>query len=245
MPTVSEVINYAKTLVGGGVDYDKWYGMQCIDLIEHLDSKFWNDHALSGNAIDYMSNRMPAGQKRYRKGEAQIQPGDYAIWQWGPSDIYGHIGLVIAVQGRSITSIEQNVDGAPVGVGGPARVKTRNDDFLVGFIRPPYTPDAASDAKVAEHNWTRVPETGTFTSTIDSKIYIRSGKPSRSADYAKGSDGQPVWYEKGQSVKYDSYVINEGYVWISYIGGSGQRNYIATGEWEGGCRKGPTWGTFR
>ena len=50
---------------------------------------------------------------------------------------------------------------------------------------------------------------------------------------------------EGETVIYDSYVINEGYVWISYIGGSGQRNYIATGEWAGDRRKGPAWGTFK
>lgn len=32
---------------------------------------------------------------------------------------------------------------------------------------------------------------------------------------------------KGQSVKYDSYIDREGILWISYIGFSGKRNYIA------------------
>ena len=34
-------------------------------------------------------------------------------------------------------------------------------------------------------------------------------------------------YDKGESVKYDSYIDNEGYRWISYVGKSGNRNYIA------------------
>lgn len=241
--TKSQVIEYVNTLVGGSVDYDGWYGAQCVDLIGHIMQKFCG-FTPWGNAIDYMSNKMPPGATRHG-GAAGIQPGDIPIWKWGASDQYGHIGFCTAVSANSTTCIEQNVDGAPVGVGGPARIRTRNFDHLVGYIRLPYKADAAGDSKVAEHNWTRVPETGTFTSTIDSKIYIRRGKPSRSAEYAKGTDGQPVWYEKGQSVKYDSYVINEGYVWISYLGSSGQRNYIATGEWEGDRRKGPAWGTFK
>jgi hypothetical protein len=40
-------------------------------------------------------------------------------------------------------------------------------------------------------------------------------------------------------------VINEGYVWISYISYSGVRSYIATGEWSGGRRKGAAWGIFK
>lgn len=244
-PSIEEVVLYSKTLVGGGVDYDGWYGMQCVDLIEHLDSKFWNDHALSGNAIDYMSNRLPAGHKRFKKGEAQIQIGDYAIWHWGSNDIYGHIGYVTAVDGNNITSVEQNVDGAPVGVGGPARIRTRNDYYLVAFIRPSYSDNPEAAQRVANHNWTRIPETGTFTSTIDDNIYIRRGAPSKSAPYAKTNSGETVWYTKGQSVNYDSYVISEGYIWISYIGAeSGERNFIATGEWNGHQRT-STWGTFK
>ena len=241
--TKSQVIDHVKTLVGGSVDYDGWYGAQCVDLIGHIMQKFCG-FTPWGDAIDYMSNAMPPGATRH-KGSSGILPGDIPIWKFGHSDPYGHIGFCTAVESNSTTCVEQNVDGAPVGVGGPARIRTRNFDYLVGYIRLPYKAEPVSDAKVAEHNWTRVPEKGTFTSTINDKIYIRRGVPSRSADYAKGSDGQPVWYSKGESLGYDSYVINEGYVWISYIGGSGQRNYIATGEWAGGRRNGPAWGIFK
>lgn len=36
-------------------------------------------------------------------------------------------------------------------------------------------------------------------------------------------------YEEGDTVYFDSYVIFNGYHWISYIGGSGNRRYVATG----------------
>lgn len=240
--TKSQVIEYVKTLVGGSVDYDGWYGAQCVDLIGHIMQKFCG-FTPYGNAIDYMSNKMPPGAKRFN-GSAGIQPGDIPIWKWGPSDPFGHIGFCTAVTSSGTTCIEQNVDGAPVGVGGPARIRTRNFDHLVGYIRLPYKGDASGDAKVSEHNWTRVPENGTFTSAIDAKIHIRKGAPTTTAEYAKDSSGNPVWYNKGESVKYDSYVISDGYVWISYIGGSGNRNYIATGPWDGSRRSAPAWGTF-
>ena len=241
--TKSQVIDYVKTLVGGSVDYDGWYGAQCVDLIGHIMQKFCG-FTPWGNAVDYMSNALPAGATRH-KGSAGIQPGDIPIWRFGANDPYGHIGFCTAVDNNTTTCVEQNVDGGPIDKGGPARIRTRNFDYLIGYIRLPYKADAVSDAKVTEHNWTRVPEKGTFTSTLDDKIYIRRGAPSRSAEYAKDGNGQPVWYSKGQSVNYDSYVINEGYVWISYISYSGVRSYIATGEWEGGRRKGAAWGTFK
>ena len=240
-PTRSVVIVYVKSLVGGGVDYDGWYGMQCVDLPAHLMQKYW-DFTPYGNAIDYMGNAIPEGFQRFW-GYEGIQAGDIPIWKWGDWDIYGHIGFCTAVSSTGITTVEQNVDGTPVGVGGPARVLTRNFDSIVGYLRPVYAEDSEGDIQVAEHNWTRVPERGTFTSTIDDRIYIRHDKPSRDAEYAT-KDGEVVWYEKGQSVNYDSYVINEGYVWISYIGESGRRNYIATGEWNG-MQRSSTWGEFR
>ncbi|NQM39451.1 ligand-binding protein SH3, partial [Streptococcus suis] len=52
--------------------------------------------------------------------------------------------------------------------------------------------------------------------------------------------------KKGQSVKYDEVVVDfDGFVWISYIGGSGKRNYVATGATKDGKRFGEAWGTFK
>ena len=66
--------------------------------------------------------------------------------------------------------------------------------------------------------WKIVPQKGTFTSSVNGLRVRRS--PSL--------NGQVVaTYDKGGSVKYDGYVDNEGYRWITYIGKSGNRNYIA------------------
>lgn len=52
----------------------------------------------------------------------------------------------------------------------------------------------------------------------------------RKAPSLNGED-TGVRYIKGQSVRYDGYVKREGYVWISWIGGSsGQRRWMAAGE---------------
>lgn len=230
--TQAELIKYVNSLVGKRINHDGWYGAQCVDLIMHIMYKFFG-FTPHGNAIDYMHNAMPKGAKRYRKGEAQIQAGDIAIWKWGSWDIYGHIGVVTAVNGRSITSVEQNVDGNAdsLTVGGPARVRTRTDDCLVGFIRLPLE----TDKRTMTQTWTRVPEEATFTVTVD-KINIRR-EPSRSSQAV-------AHYSKGQSVKYDSYCVNDSHVWISWIGGSGLRCYMAIGEHNGNART-SVWGTFK
>lgn len=136
MATQLEMINWAKAQENKWIDVDGAYGAQCVDLAMKYCQVF-GGMTPHGNAIDYLSNAIPSGWKHYSSGE--IQPGDLAIWKWGSWDIYGHIGIVISVNGRYVTSVEQNVDGAAVGVGGYARVRTRDDSCLVGFIRPAYS----------------------------------------------------------------------------------------------------------
>lgn len=41
------------------------------------------------------------------------------------------------------------------------------------------------------------------------------------------------YYLSGQSINYDSYCINDGYIWISYIAYSGYRRYVAVGPNDG------------
>ena len=138
MASKEQMINWAKAQVNKWIDVDGAYGAQCVDLAMKYCQVF-GGMTPHGNAIDYLSNSIPNGWKHYSSGE--ILPGDLAIWKWGSWDIYGHIGIVIEVNGRYITSVEQNVDGAPVGVGGYARIRTRDDSCLVGFIRPAYEPN--------------------------------------------------------------------------------------------------------
>lgn len=72
-----------------------------------------------------------------------------------------------------------------------------------------------------QSGWVRKAQTGTFYPNTVIKI--------RNQPSTKGGDtgltyGPPEW------VIYDSYVVNEGYVWLSWIGTSGQRRYMACRE---------------
>lgn len=50
-------------------------------------------------------------------------------------------------------------------------------------------------------------------------------------------------YRAGERVEYDRVYVGNGYVWISYIGGSGIRRYCAVRTYSNGVR-GKAWGTF-
>ena len=217
------MVNWAKNNVYKWIDMDGIYGAQCVDLIMAYMKTFAN-FQIYGNAIDYLTNSIPSGWKRYYKGDTNIAPGDIAIWHWGSWDKYGHIGIVIEVNNGLITSIEQNVDGTPE-QGGLARIMSRDDTCLAGFIRPSYD---------SNEDWTRVDENGKFTVTVPA-INVRT-KPSISGEIVSS-------YSEGEVVYYDSYVIKEGFVWISYISYSNERRYMAVGSHDG-TRRLSSWGEF-
>ena len=66
-----------------------------------------------------------------------------------------------------------------------------------------------------------IKEYGTFYPNCTIKI--------REAPSQKGND-TGLYYTNGMSVRYDGYVKRDGYVWISWIGGSGKRRWMAGGE---------------
>ena len=202
---------------------DGMYGAQCVDLTMAYVKNF-ADFQIYGNAIDYLTNPIPPGWKRYYKGDTEIAPGDIAIWHWGDWDKFGHVGIVIDIDDDIITSVEQNVDGTPER-GGIARIISRDDTYLAGFIRPSYD---------SSEEWNRIDEEGSFTVSVPS-INVRN-KPSKLGKIVSV-------YHKGERVFYDSYVIKEGFVWISYISYLGERHYMAIGTHNGSQRT-SCWGDF-
>lgn len=222
MATRAEMLKWVKSKLNQSINVDGAYGAQCVDLIMAYVLEFANFRTC-GNAIDYMNNALPVGWRRYKKGEAKVAPGDIAIWHWGAYDRYGHVGIVLEVDGDYLVSMEQNVDGSPE-LGGPARKVRRISTYLVGFIRPLYDQGEM---------WMRIPENGKFTVTVD-LINVRAKPDVNSEKVAE--------YKKGESLYYDSYVVRQGYVWISYISYSNIRRYLATGTYDG--QKRTRWGVF-
>ena len=82
---------------------------------------------------------------------------------------------------------------------------SRDDTHLVGFIRPCYDNEDA---------WQRTDETGQFKVNVTS-INVRD-KPSIQGHVVAN-------YSFGEIVNYDSYIMNEGFIWISYLSYSNER----------------------
>lgn len=232
--TKTDFILYVRSLVNQSVDTDGWYGAQCVDLITHVQKKFWNFWG-QGHAVNFATNALPANWTRGHHSQMGVQPGDILVWKWGSTDVYGHIGICVEAVGGMVTSVEQNVDGNPA-YGGPARYRTRDLGACISVLRPNFDGQTSTQTVVTQTK--EYAESGTFTLTVDS-INVRR---------APNTSETPVAvYYKGQSLQYDRVRIDaNGYVWISYVGASsGKRNWMATGATRNGVRYGERWGTFK
>lgn len=81
----------------------------------------------------------------------------------------------------------------------------------------------------ATGDFERIPESGQFFPAMT--INVR--------DYPSTKGNILAQYTSGDSLVYDSYVVNDGYVWLSYVAYSGLRRYVA---WR--VQNGETFGTI-
>ncbi|WP_155962105.1 CHAP domain-containing protein [Streptococcus ruminantium] len=251
MTTAIEAVNFAKDLAnqGGGVDFDGYYGKQCVDLPNWICGKFFGK-ALWGDAIDLLNSaeqhgfdvhRMPTSE-RPRAGALFVK--SYVA---GDGIDYGHTGIIIGVDGDTVQTVEQNLVG-DLSVGGPAQYASQRIDNLVGWFYPPYADSGQSmptqnptqeQAPVcsASGNLGKIKdEIGTMTVKV-SALNVRD---------EAGLDGNVVdVYAYGEQFDYDSVYIADGYIWVSYIGStSGLRRYVAAGE-ESNRQNVVPYGTFK
>ena len=84
-----EAINWVKSQVGKGIDYDGAYGCQCVDLIKAYYN-YLGVNPANGNGADYRSNALPAGWGRIQG--AQPQKGDILVYTGGYNG-YGHVAI--------------------------------------------------------------------------------------------------------------------------------------------------------
>ena len=113
MATVTELLNYAKSLVGKKVTVpSNPYGGQCVSFVDHLTRWATNgEYNLSyTNAIDLLSKARANGfDVFYFNGSNAPQAGD--IWVTRTySHSFGHTGIFLT-GGWQPTTLEQNVDG--------------------------------------------------------------------------------------------------------------------------------------
>ncbi|HEL0676275.1 TPA: glucosaminidase domain-containing protein [Streptococcus equi subsp. zooepidemicus] len=225
-----EVIEFYINLAnaGMGVDKDGAYGTQCADVPCYA-AKHWFGVDLWGNAADLLDSASAQGWEVHRMPtDANPRAGAFFVMDaWFGGINYGHTGLVyVDSDGYTMQTIEQNIDGNAdaLYVGGPARFNTRDFTNVAGWFYPPYQGDVAAQTVSTDPQTSdtivETPKSGTFT--LDAaEINVRRW-PNLTSEVVDS-------YKQGQIVSFDSEGYANGYYWISYVGGSGKRNYMAIG----------------
>lgn len=245
MTTVNEALNNVRAQVGSGVSIGNG---ECYALASWYERMISPDATVglgagvgwvSGAIGDTISAKNIGSSYNWQANgwtvstSGSFKAGQIVTLGATPGNPYGHVVIVEAVDGDRLTILEQNYGGKRYPVRNYYSAANYRQQ-VVHYITPPGTV-AQSALNLAGSRSYR--ETGTMTVTVD-VLNVRRA-PNTSGEIA-------ATYTKGQSFAYDTVIIDvNGYVWVSYVGGSGKRNYVATGATKDGKRFGPAWGTFK
>ena len=160
-------------------------------MIKFFKIRLW------GNAIDLLDSASEHGLFIKYNANDDINPKAGDVFVMDTRELYGHpfghTGVVIEdSDGYTIKTVEQNIDGNAdaLEVGGPARFNTRSFAGIVGWFRPNYEEDDASD----------VTETGS-----DTEVVIDDWKNVNGAWYRYDVDGELMtsqWFKEDDKWYY-------------------------------------------
>lgn len=127
---------------------------QCTELIWKYYEYLGYSH-VEGHAYHYLGDSYGAKKPGWtRPSTSSVQPGDIVIWdQWAPfradrtdyATNYGHIGIVISVDGNTMVTVEANA-GEPRGAAGYKY--NREVSCISGILRPDWPEDSAKPVPV-------------------------------------------------------------------------------------------------
>ncbi|MBO4432032.1 MAG: InlB B-repeat-containing protein, partial [Clostridia bacterium] len=117
-------------------DVDGAYGCQCVDLVKAY-YQYFGYGFVYGNAGDYISDHLPPGSDWYYSNTPVA--GCVFVKGYSSTYTYGHVGLVYAVEGSTILTVETNVispyDG---GANSSAQFRNRPLSFATTYIIPTF-----------------------------------------------------------------------------------------------------------
>lgn len=116
---------------GKGIDFDGFYGFQCVDLYQQYNKECVGGAVLHGNAVDFWNNfdHSHYYQIPNTPTNAPIK-GDVVIWSQGVG-VNGHIAVAKDGNTNSFTSFDQNWP-----VGSLCHFQPHSYKYVLGWLRP-------------------------------------------------------------------------------------------------------------
>lgn len=131
------VDEFFKKYNGKGIDFDGFYGFQCMDLAQQYVKDCVGGKQLGGpNAKDCWTNYPKETFDRITNTPTGVpQLGDIVIWGAMPGNVYGHIAVYYAGNTVNFTSFDQNWP-----VGSTSHFQVHNYNYVLGWLRPKVSP---------------------------------------------------------------------------------------------------------
>ena len=214
--SADDAINWVKSKVGQGLDYDGAYGNQCVDLICYYYA-YLGQKSPGGNGADYSWNQLPAGWQRIQG--AQPQKGDILVYSGNTANPYGHVAIYAADR----ETYHQNFNSHPY-VEKVTYSYNRLGNPYWGVIRPDFgtqTTNNFTSVGASEITTSSAKLTATTSLTYISECGYRIGKSMSSMNIAEKENPNAntlnIWYtasnlESGTTYYYQFYYINNGNV---------------------------------
>lgn len=125
--TLQEFINKYN---GQYVDFDGYYGPQCVDL-----AQFWSKNLggpqFTGDAADIYGQGSPFYTSIPNTPDAVPVPGDIVIWGGALNGGPGHIAVFVSGNSSSFSSFDQNWP-----LNSPCHIQYHNYNYVVGWLHP-------------------------------------------------------------------------------------------------------------
>lgn len=120
---------------GKGIDYDGYYGFQCMDLANQYNKEVVGAPRLTGNAVDVWNTYPQTHYDRIANTPTGVPlKGDILIWSQGVGQ-YGHIAVFYQGDMLKFTSFDQNWP-----VGSICHFQPHNYNYLLGWLHPKTVP---------------------------------------------------------------------------------------------------------
>lgn len=177
--TQNDAVSWARAQIGKGLDYDRAYGNQCVDLIKYYYNYFGVAGYAMGNANAYISNALPPGWQRVY---SNYQPGDVAVWKTNHScstcntSSLGHVGIITSIEGSRFNAVNQNFCNKAY-----CTQNRFNISALACAIRPSFSSAAPAGPNVSFANYS---QNGVWNTNAE--VYIKVMNPSRARVSAVG-----------------------------------------------------------
>lgn len=232
MKTQKQAVAWAKSQKGKGIDYDGYYGYQCMDLAAaYIMYVTDNKYRTWGNAIDAIRNNFGSYAKII-KNTPSFEPkaGDVVVWTTGNFSTYGHIAIVLNGNPggdlQTLTVIEQNWNGGGASKTEFATVRTHDYTGITHFIRPNFKKEVVKEtATKATTKPVKTSQKKTDIKTSSKRIAYnmnnRGKKPVGIVIHNDAGNASAQQYEKAlvnaSTARYENGIAHayasKGYVW--------------------------------